>query len=60
MFYPIVEAIMQQLEQSFALQKAAQLNSSTTLSKLLSAAPQTVTTPLGHTTFNTRPFDVPM
>ncbi|KAJ7453002.1 hypothetical protein B0H11DRAFT_2176500 [Mycena galericulata] len=62
--YPIhLRIIIAELEsicQSFALQIAKNISSSSNVATILSTAPQIITRPIGYTTTNLRPFDVPV
>jgi hypothetical protein len=51
---------LQDVAQAFAAKKARALASANNASNLFSAAPQTITSPVLFTLFNTRPFDVPV
>ncbi|KAE9396701.1 hypothetical protein BT96DRAFT_958115 [Gymnopus androsaceus JB14] len=58
---PTVEAALISITQSFALQFATELAStSSNLTNLLANAPQTVTQPISFTVDNLRPFDIPV
>ncbi|KAJ7453011.1 hypothetical protein B0H11DRAFT_2326857, partial [Mycena galericulata] len=48
------------LSDSFALQIAKNVSSSSNVATILSTAPQIITRPIGYTTTNLRPFDVPV
>jgi hypothetical protein len=55
-----LEASLRKISQSFALQFANQLASSSNLTLLLSISPQTVITPIWYTINNLVPFNVPV
>ncbi|KAG5636442.1 hypothetical protein H0H81_008032 [Sphagnurus paluster] len=57
---PSAQAALDSITQSFALQAASQLKSSSNLNALLTTSPQTVLTPISYTINNLRPFNIPV
>ncbi|KAL1751377.1 hypothetical protein FB107DRAFT_278701 [Schizophyllum commune] len=57
---PVLQSTMQQIATQFSRQTAAQVANSSTISQILTSAPQLITQPVFYTLVNIRPFDVPV